>query len=94
MGWIVKGKELSQEEYEEYRRQQAEEKERTQDEIQRRINEVGEAFRACREFIEQHPEVHYNVKDAQFLPKPGSSASAVEWGGTGRPSRCSARLHS
>ena len=65
MGWIVKGKELSQEEYEEYRRQQAEEKERTQDEIQRRINEVGEAFRACREFIEQHPEVHYNVRDAQ-----------------------------
>ncbi len=65
MGWIVKGKELSQEEYEEYRRQQAEEKERTEDEIQRRINEVGEAFRACREFIEQHPEVHYNVKDAQ-----------------------------
>ena len=65
MGWIVKGKELSQEEYEEYRRQQAEEKERTQDEIQRRINEVGEAFRACREFIEQHPEVHYEMKDAQ-----------------------------
>ena len=65
MGWIVKGKELSEEEYEEYRKQQAEEKERTQDEIQRRINEVGEAFRACREFIEQHPEVHYNVKDAQ-----------------------------
>ena len=65
MGWIVKGKELSQEEYEEYRRQQAEEKERTEDEIQRRINEVGEAFRACRAFIEQHPEVHYNVKDAQ-----------------------------
>ena len=65
MGWIVKGKELSQEEYDQYRTQQAEEKERTQGEIQRRINEVGEAFRACREFIEQHPEVHYNVKDAQ-----------------------------
>ena len=65
MGWIVKGKELSQEEYEEYRKKDWEEKERTQDEIQRRINEVGEAFRACREFIEQHPEVHYNVKDAQ-----------------------------
>jgi hypothetical protein len=65
VGWIVKGKELSQEEYEEYRKRDLEEKERTQDEIQRRINEVGEAFRACREFIEQHPEVHYNVKDAQ-----------------------------
>ncbi len=57
MGWIVKGKELSQEEYEEYRKQQTEEKERTEDEIQRRINEVGEAFRACKKFIEQHPEV-------------------------------------
>jgi hypothetical protein len=65
VGWIVKGKELSQEEYEEYRKKDWEEKERTQDEIQRRINEVGEAFRACREFIEQHPEVHYNVRDAQ-----------------------------
>ncbi len=65
MGWIVKGKELSQEGYEEYRRKDLEEKERTHDEIQRRINEVGEAFRACREFIEQHPEVHYNVRDAQ-----------------------------
>jgi hypothetical protein len=65
VGWIVKGKELSQEEYDEYRRQQEAEKQRTEDEIQRRINEVGEAFRACREFIEQHPEVHYNVKDAQ-----------------------------
>jgi hypothetical protein len=64
VGWIIKGKELSQEEYEEYRKKDLEEKERTQDEIQRRINEVGEAFRACREFIEQHPEVHYNVKDA------------------------------
>jgi hypothetical protein len=65
VGWIVKGKELSQEEFDEYRRQQVEEQQRTQDEIQRRINEVGEAFRACTEFIEQHPEVHYNVKDAQ-----------------------------
>jgi hypothetical protein len=65
VGWIVKGKELSQEEYEEYQKRDLEEKERTQDEIRRRINEVGEAFRACREFIEQHPEVHYNVKDAQ-----------------------------
>jgi hypothetical protein len=65
VGWILKGKELSQEEYEEYRRQEEAEQQRTEEEIRRRINEVGEAFRACREFIEQHPEVHYNVKDAQ-----------------------------
>jgi hypothetical protein len=65
VGWILKGKELSQEEYEEYRRQEQAEQQRTEEEIRRRISEVGEAFRACREFIEQHPEVHYNVKDAQ-----------------------------
>jgi hypothetical protein len=65
VGWILKGKELSQEEYEEYRRQEEAEQQRTEEEIRRRINEVGEAFRACREFIEQHPEVHYNVKDAE-----------------------------
>jgi hypothetical protein len=65
VGWILKGKELSQEEYEEYRRQEQAEQQRTEEEIRRRISEVGEAFRACREFIEQHPEVHYNVKDAE-----------------------------
>jgi hypothetical protein len=65
VGWILKGKELSQEEYDEYRRQEQAEQQRTEEEIRRRINEVGEAFRACREFIEQHPEVHYNVKDAE-----------------------------
>jgi hypothetical protein len=65
VGWILKGKELSQEEYDEYRRQEQAEQQRTEEEIRRRINEVGEAFRVCREFIEQHPEVHYNVKDAQ-----------------------------
>jgi hypothetical protein len=61
---MVKGKELSREEYDEYLKNDLEEQQRTHEEIQRRINEVGEAFRACREFIEQHPEVHYNVKDA------------------------------
>jgi hypothetical protein len=64
VGWMVKGKELSREEYDEYLKKDLEEQQRTHEEIQRRINEVGEAFRACREFIEQHPEVHYNVKDA------------------------------
>ena len=66
MGWIVNGKEVSNEEHAEYVKQREEEKQRTQDEIQRRINEVGEAFRACKEFIEQHPEVHYELKDAQM----------------------------
>src|SRR5450432_2468386 len=65
MGWMVNGKELNYEEYGEYLKQQAAERGRTQDEIQRRINEVSNAFTACQEFIEQHPEVHYELKDAQ-----------------------------
>jgi hypothetical protein len=65
VGWMVNGKELNYEEYGEYLKQQAAERGRTQDEIQRRINEVGNAFTACQEFIEQHPEVHYELKDAQ-----------------------------
>src|SRR5450432_4360951 len=62
---MVNGKELNYEEYGEYLKQQAAERGRTQDEIQRRINEVSDAFTACQEFIEQHPEVHYELKDAQ-----------------------------
>jgi hypothetical protein len=62
---MVNGKELNYEEYGEYLKQQAAERGRTQDEIQRRINEVSDAFTACHEFIEQHPEVHYELKDAQ-----------------------------
>ena len=66
MGWIINGKEVSNEEHAEHVKQQEAEKQRTEDEIQRRINEVGEAYRACTEFIEQHPEVHYEMKNAQM----------------------------
>ncbi len=66
MGWILNGKEVSNEEHAEYVKQQEAEKQRTEDEIQRRISEVGEAYRECTEFIEQHPEVHYEMKNAQM----------------------------
>ena len=66
MGWIINGKEVSNEEHAEYVKQREAEKQRAQEEIQRRINEVGEAYRACTEFIEQHPEVHYEMKNAQM----------------------------
>ncbi len=65
MGWYVNGKELNYEEYGEYLKKDLEERQRTQDEIWRRINELSEAYKACTEFIEQHPEVHYEKKDAQ-----------------------------
>jgi hypothetical protein len=66
VGWIVNGKEVSNEEHAEHVKQREAEKQRTQEEIQRRINEVGEAYKACTEFIEQHPEVHYEMKNAQM----------------------------
>ena len=65
MGWYVNGKELNYEEYGEYLKKDLEERQRTQEEIWRRINELSEAYKACTEFIEQHPEVHYEKKDAQ-----------------------------
>ena len=65
MGWYVNGKELNYEEYGEYLKKDLEERQRTQDEIWRRINDLSEAYKACTEFIEQHPEVHYEKKDAQ-----------------------------
>ncbi len=66
MGWIINGKEVSNEEHAEHVKRQEAEKQRTEDEIQRRISEVGEAYRECTEFIEQHPEVHYEMKNAQM----------------------------
>ncbi len=65
MGWYVNGQELNEKEYVEYLKKDLEERQQTQDEIWRRINELGEAYKACTEFIEQHPEVHYEMKDAQ-----------------------------
>ncbi len=65
MGWYVNGKELNYEEYGEYLKKDLEERQRTQEEIWQRINELSEAYKACTEFIEQHPEVHYEKKDAQ-----------------------------
>jgi hypothetical protein len=65
VGWIVHGKELTQEEYEEYRKQKEAEKEREQDEAQRLIAALGDAYKSYQEFLVQHPDVHYMVRGEQ-----------------------------
>ncbi len=65
MEWIIDGKRYSVAEYEEYKKQKLEEQELAQAETWRLINVLGEAYKACSEFMEQHPETPYAVQDAQ-----------------------------
>jgi hypothetical protein len=61
VGWIVHGKELTNEEYAEYVKQRTEEKEREQDEARRLIAALGDAYKSYQEFLVLHPDVHYMV---------------------------------
>jgi hypothetical protein len=63
--WFVNGKELSEEEFKEHRQKDLEEKHWRQDEAQRLIAAVGDAYKTCTEFLAQHSDVHYKVGDAQ-----------------------------
>jgi hypothetical protein len=63
--WTVNGKEYNEAEYAEFKKKQEEEQGQAQIEVWRLINELGEAYKACSEFMEQHPEVPYKVMDAQ-----------------------------
>jgi hypothetical protein len=63
--WFVNGKELSEEEFKEHRKKDLEQRHCTQDEAQRLIAAVGDAYKTCTEFLAQHPDVHYKVGDAQ-----------------------------
>ncbi len=65
MGWIIDGQEYTDAEYRELQKKEQEEQEQAQIEVWRLINELGEAYKACSEFMEQHPEYPYQVKDAQ-----------------------------
>jgi hypothetical protein len=65
VGWILNGKELTQQEYEEYVKQKEAEKEREQDEARRLIAALGDAYKSYQEFLAQHPDVHYMVRGEQ-----------------------------
>jgi hypothetical protein len=63
--WFVNGKELSEEEFKEHRKKDLEQRHCRQDEAQRLIAAVGDAYKTCTEFLAQHSDVHYKVGDAQ-----------------------------
>jgi uncharacterized protein with HEPN domain len=63
--WTINGKDYNEAEYAEFKKKQEEEQKQAQIEVWRLINELGEAYKACSEFMEQHPEVPYKVMDAQ-----------------------------
>jgi hypothetical protein len=63
--WTIKGKEYTEAEYAEFKKKQEEVQGQAQIEVWRLVNELGEAYKACSEFMEQHPEVPYKVMDAQ-----------------------------
>jgi hypothetical protein len=65
VGWILNGKELTQQEYEEYVKQKEAEKEREQDEARRLIAALGDAYKTYQEFVVRHPDVHYMVRGEQ-----------------------------
>jgi hypothetical protein len=61
--WTINGKQYNEAEYAEYKKQQLEEYNKSQEETRRLINVLGEAFTACDKFIEAHPSSPYGVKD-------------------------------
>jgi hypothetical protein len=63
--WTIKGKDYHEAEYAEFKTKPEEDQKQAQIEVWRLINELGEAYKACSEFMEQHPEVPYKVMDAQ-----------------------------
>jgi hypothetical protein len=62
---IVNGQRMSEEEYQEHRRQIEEAEKRAQDEAARLVRELGEAYKRCSEFMEQNPEMGVRVQDAE-----------------------------
>ncbi len=63
--WIVDGQEYTEAEYRELEKKEEEKHEQSQIEVWRLINELGKAYTACSEFMEQHPEFPYQVMDAE-----------------------------
>jgi hypothetical protein len=62
---IIDGQRMSEEEYQEHRRQIEEAEQRSQDEAARLVRQLSEAYKAYSEFMEQNPGVCQRVGDAE-----------------------------
>jgi hypothetical protein len=65
--WIVDGRKLTNEEYEELKRQERLEKMRAQEEAQRLSRRLGEAYAALKEHLRRNPGTRQHVPDDRAL---------------------------
>jgi hypothetical protein len=65
--WIVDGRKLTLEEYEELQRQKKLEKQRVREEEQRLTKHLGEAYAALKEHLRTNPQAERQVTDEQAL---------------------------
>jgi hypothetical protein len=65
--WIVDGRKLSDEEYEELQRQKEQDKQRAREEAQRLTHQLGEAYGALKEHLRLHPTISRQITDDHAL---------------------------
>jgi hypothetical protein len=63
--WVVNGKQLNEKEYQVYRDKELKAEELAQEEAQRLVGELSQAYKACTGFMEEHPELCHKVGDAE-----------------------------
>lgn len=67
--WIVDGRKLTNEEYEELQRQEALAKQQAREEAQRLTQQLGEAYTALKEHLRLHQEIDQQVPDDRVLDR-------------------------
>ncbi len=65
--WIVNGRKLTNEEYEELKRQEEQDKQRAREEAQRLTKLLGEAYANLKEHLQRNPEADQQIPDARVL---------------------------
>jgi hypothetical protein len=65
--WIVDGRKLTNEEYQELQRQEEQDKQRAREEAQRLTKQLGEAYAALKEHLQRNPGVAQRIEDTRVL---------------------------
>jgi hypothetical protein len=65
--WIVDGRQMTDEEHDEWKKQKELQKQKIEEEAARLSREVGEAYAALKAHLERHPEVSQEITDEREL---------------------------
>jgi DNA-binding protein H-NS len=65
--WIVDGRKLTNEEYQELKRQEEQDKQRAREEAARLTKQLGEAYAALKEHLQRNPGVDQRIEDTRVL---------------------------